>query len=205
MLVACALAGACAAAAAANPIWYFDDTGSAGWGQSYDPPDYWEWMDPATLGSGTFQDLDYENPYYAATAPMIDSFFDVFFEVHAWFDNNFIGTTEAVTVTLGYGQFGGPFFPLASDTQFSSAWMGDDDPEELVFTFDPITIDLNNESLIVKIAYEDEFGNPGTPGNTHIYWDATATPSHLRVIPAPGALALLGLAVAAPQRRRRRG
>jgi MYXO-CTERM domain-containing protein len=206
-LTACAVAATFTAAAGANLIWYFDDTGSAGWGQSYDPPDYWEWMDQNTLGPGTFQDLDYENPYFACAPPLLEGMiYPEYFEVHAWFDNNYIGTTEPVTVTFGYGQWGGPFTPVTSDTQYVSAWMGDDDPERLIFTFAPITFNLQaDESLIVKISYEDEFGSPGTPGNTHLYWDSTETPSQLRVIPAPGALALLGLAALTPHRRRRRG
>jgi hypothetical protein len=90
----------------ANQTWYFDDAGATmWWGNSYTPPpeDYWEPMGPSVLSSGSFHDLDVNNPYWGATSPMNASFVNDTFEVNLWLANNWPGGSSPVTVELGYG------------------------------------------------------------------------------------------------------
>jgi hypothetical protein len=163
----------------ANPfptsyVWYCDDSGAVGWGQTgWAFPPQWEWMDAGPLnGTLPYYDLDPVNPYYACTGPLTADYSGYQFFAEIWLANNYVASANKVTAELRIGGWynQGTFVAAASDTVVNPM------PGQK-YTFDfgtiPVMV-LTNQALVVKIIYF------GPAGDTHIYWDLTNYPSALR-------------------------
>jgi len=147
----------------ANPIaaWTIQDGFPPGWGSGIP---YWELMSlDGGTGLGTYQDLDPENPYYAYTEPLTANMDYYRVQAVLCFANNYIWS-NAVVVELRKGTWGNEGTLLADDTVTVSNTAP---AQGYDFDFGVIpSLDLDNESLILKIVYL------GPVGDTHVYWDS---------------------------------
>jgi hypothetical protein len=160
----------------AQNAWYFNDSGMQGWGQNYNPPDRWEWMDAGPLDgpSPHYTDLDPNNPYYACSNPIIADYSGLPFFAEIFFGNNYQGYSQSVTVELYKGNWMNPpaGAALASATVSVTHYLNDVGKYWFDFGVIPSLV-LNNECLILKIT------TVASPANTHIFWDALAFRSAL--------------------------
>jgi hypothetical protein len=165
------LAGVCAAV----PLhtWYFDESGTLGWGQNgWANPPQWEWMDAGPLSNPLpYYDLDPANPYYACSGAHSADYSGLYFWADIWFANNYI-SANTITVELRKGGWYNQGSLVASAVQVVTNQLPGGVKYTFAFGVIP-TLVLNNESLVVKIIYS------GQSGDGHIYWDLTAYPSAL--------------------------
>jgi hypothetical protein len=172
--------------------WLFDDKGVAGWGLTY--TEKWEHMDFGLLPECIYQDLDTQNPYYAASYPLVADYSGYRFYAEIWMANNYTGQSELVTAELRRGQWGEEGTLLASASVEVISYMAASDHGQ-PYTFDFGTIEdlvLDDEAIVVKILYL------GTPGDTHIYWNGEECPSALHA-QAPGDPVGMDTVVCEPQ------
>ncbi len=159
--------------------WYFDDTGTAGWGQTYTPP-YWEWMNAGPLPECIMYDLDVENPYYACSNPLTEDYSGYLFYAELWMDNNYEDHTSPVTLELRRGGWNNQGTLVASATGYCVTYMDGPPTGKYLYNFGVIPdLNLDDESLVIKIIYT------GQPGDTHIYWHGDDCPSGLHAV-GPG-------------------
>ena len=159
-------------------VWYFDDAGVQGWGQTGTAP-YWEWMDAGPLPECTMYDLwDPNHPYYAASHSITYDYSGYRFYAEIWLANNYAEYVEPVTVELRKGSWGNEGTLIASATAYVTEVLDPDYPGwPHIFDFGTICdLVLDNESLVLKIIYY------ATPGNTHIYWNGEYCPSALHAL-----------------------
>ncbi len=175
---ACGLIGAWPVGCGPVSVWYFDDAGVAGWGQTYNPPK-WEWMDAGPLPDCTMQDLDPSNPYYAASYPISADYSGYRFYAEIWLANNYANYVEPVTVELRRGSWGDEGTLIASATAYVTEPMNVNFPGwPHIFDFGTICdLVLNDESLVLKIIYNNPQG-----GQTHIYWNGEYCASALHAL-----------------------
>ncbi len=160
-------------------VWYFDDTGVYGWGQTYVAPK-WEWMDSSLGDECVTQDLDTENPYYACSAPLDLDYSGYRFYADLWLDNNYEDHANPITLELRRGGWENQGTLIATATGTCTTYMGNPPDGKYLFDFGVIpNLNLDNESLIVKIIYN------GDPGDTHIKWDGEFCASALYAV-GPG-------------------
>jgi hypothetical protein len=159
-------------------VWYFDDAGVVGWGQTYTPPK-WEWMDAGPLPDCTMQDLDPQNPYYAVTHSITYDYSGYRFYAEIWLANNYAGYVEPVTVELRRGGWGNEGTLIASATAYVTEVLDPYYPGwPHIFDFGTICdLVLDDESLVLKIIYNNPQG-----GQAHIYWNGEYCASALHAL-----------------------
>lgn len=147
----------------ANPIaaWTIEDAFPSGWGSGIA---YWELMSlGGGTGLGTYQDLDPDNPYYACTEPLTANMDYYRVQAVLWLANNYASQNDVI-VQLRKGTWGNEGSLLSDDTVTVSNTAP---AQDYGFDFGVIpSLDLNAESLILKIVYL------GPGGDTHVYWDS---------------------------------